>query len=147
MDDLLAKPIDQAAVVVLDTETTGLFPAQGHRIVEIGAVRYEPGSDGPWQAVAEFSQLIQPDRRMDPGASRVNGIWDADLLGMPRGALRCTGRSSVDPPLVCSSERPVPFRPARSPLDGIGFPVICDPQRTIANLPVSVTVASAAPSA
>jgi DNA polymerase-3 subunit epsilon len=84
MDDLLAKPIDQAAVVVLDTETTGLFPAQGHRIVEIGAVRYEPGPDGPWQVVAEFSQLIQPDRRMDPGASRVNGIWDTDLLGMPR---------------------------------------------------------------
>lgn len=84
MDDLLRKPLDQAAVVVLDTETTGLFPAQGHRVVEIGAVRYEPGPAGPWQIVAEFSQLLQPDRRMGPGATRVNNITDADLAGMPR---------------------------------------------------------------
>lgn len=73
-------------MVVLDTETTGLFPAMGHRVVEIGAVRYEPGPDGPWQTAAEFSQLLQPDRRMDPGATRVNGITDADLLGQPRFA-------------------------------------------------------------
>jgi DNA polymerase-3 subunit epsilon len=86
MDDLLWKPIKEAAVVVLDTETTGLFPDQGHRVVEIGAVRLEPGPRGPWQVVAEFNQLLQPDRRMDPGATRVNGIGDADLLGMPHFA-------------------------------------------------------------
>ena len=84
MDDLLEKHIDEAAVVVLDTETTGLFPAHGHRIVEIGAVRYEPRREGAWQVAAEFSQLMQPDRQMDPGATRVNGITDDDLLGMPR---------------------------------------------------------------
>lgn len=86
MDELLAEPIEQAAVVVLDTETTGLFPSQGHRVVEIGAVRYEPGNNGPWQITAEFSQLLQPDRRMDPGATRVNGITDRDLIGKPRFA-------------------------------------------------------------
>jgi DNA polymerase-3 subunit epsilon len=84
MDDLLFKPIEQAAVVVLDTETTGLFPSQGHRVVEIGAVRYEPGPNGPWQVVAEFNQLVQPDRQMELGATRVNGITDADLAGAPR---------------------------------------------------------------
>ena len=84
MDDLLCQPIDQAAVVVLDTETTGLFPSQGHRVVEIGAVRYEPGPKGPWQVAAEFGQLLQPGRRMEPGATRVNGITDADLVREPR---------------------------------------------------------------
>ncbi len=86
MDDLLQKPLDQAAVVVLDTETTGLFPDQGHRVVEIGAVRYQPGPAGPWQIAGQFSQLLQPDRRMGPAATRVNGITDGDLAGMPRFA-------------------------------------------------------------
>ena len=33
--------------------------------------------------VAELDQLLQPGRRMDPDASRVNGIDDIDLLGKP----------------------------------------------------------------
>jgi DNA polymerase-3 subunit epsilon len=82
--DLLQTPIEQAAVVVLDTETTGLYPSMGHRIVELGAVRFQPGPAGPWHMAAEFSQLLQPDRRMEPGATRVNGITDADLVGAPR---------------------------------------------------------------
>ena len=86
MKDLLQTPIEQAAVVVLDTETTGLFAATGHRIVEIGAVRFQPGPAGPWQITAELSQLLQPDRRMEPSATRVNGITDADLVGAPRFA-------------------------------------------------------------
>lgn len=77
-DDLLEKRPFDIPLVVLDTETTGLDPAMGHRVVEIGAVRFENG-----QKVAEMDQLLQPERRMDPGASRVNGIDDEDLLGQP----------------------------------------------------------------
>jgi DNA polymerase III epsilon subunit len=65
-------------LVVLDTETTGLSPKQGHRVVEIGAVRFENGKQ-----TAEFSQLLYPQRKMDPRASRINGITDADLAGQP----------------------------------------------------------------
>ncbi|MCA9958851.1 MAG: WYL domain-containing protein [Anaerolineales bacterium] len=73
-------------IVVLDTETTGLNPAMGHRIVELGAVRLEN-----WQVVAEVSQLIQPERRMDPKASTVNGITDMDLQGQPTFAQIASG--------------------------------------------------------
>lgn len=66
--------------VVLDTETTGLSPAQGHRIIEIGCVelvnRRLTGK--------VFHTYIQPDRAVDPGAMRVHGITDEFLVGKPR---------------------------------------------------------------
>lgn len=65
-------------IVVLDTETTGLFPGLGHRIVEIGAIRMEK-----WRVTGEINQLIQPDRKMDPRSSAVNHIYDEDLVGKP----------------------------------------------------------------
>jgi DNA polymerase III epsilon subunit len=77
-EDLLEKRPLSAPFVVLDTETTGLHPHTGHRVVEIGAVRYENG-----ERVAEINQLLQPGRRMDLDASRINGIEDIDLLGKP----------------------------------------------------------------
>lgn len=65
-------------IVVLDTETTGLFPGLGHRIVEIGAIRMEN-----WRVTGEINQLIQPDRKMDPRSTAVNHITDEDLVGKP----------------------------------------------------------------
>ena len=65
-------------LVILDTETTGLFPGLGHRVVEIGAVRLEN-----WREVGQLSTLLQPGRKMDPKASSVNGIADDDLVGQP----------------------------------------------------------------
>jgi DNA polymerase-3 subunit epsilon len=77
-EDFLEKRPFDIPLVVLDTETTGLHPYIGHRVVEIGAVRFENG-----EKVAEIDQLLQPGRRMDPDASRVNGIEDIDLIGKP----------------------------------------------------------------
>ncbi len=72
------KLLSEIPIVILDTETTGLNPAMGHRVVEIGLVRLEN-----WQVVAEINQLIQPGRRMDVKASAVNGITDGDLKAQP----------------------------------------------------------------
>ena len=80
---LLALPIDQAPIVVLDTETTGLNPVTGDRIVEIAAVRYACDTSGNWRVQDSFSQLLYPGRRMAPGASRVNQIYDEDLRNKP----------------------------------------------------------------
>ncbi len=66
--------------VVLDTETTGLSPAGGHRIIEIGCVemvnRRLTGK--------VFHTYLQPDRVVDPGAMKVHGITDSFLEGKPR---------------------------------------------------------------
>lgn len=71
------RPSD-VPLVILDTETTGLYPGLGHRVVEIGAIRLEA-----WQEVGQVSTLLQPGRKMDPKASSVNGISDSSLVGQP----------------------------------------------------------------
>lgn len=66
--------------VILDTETTGLSPQQGHRIIEIGCVelinRRLTGKT--------FHTYIQPDREVDEGAMRVHGITNEFLVDKPR---------------------------------------------------------------
>src|SRR5262245_63603076 len=66
--------------VVLDTETTGLEPEQGHRIIEIGCVemvnRRKTGRT--------FHRYLRPDREVDRGALEVHGITNEFLAGQPR---------------------------------------------------------------
>ncbi len=68
--------------IVLDTETTGLEPAEGHRIIEIGCVelvnRRPTGNN--------YHQYLQPDREIDPGAVEVHGITNEFLADKPRFA-------------------------------------------------------------
>lgn len=68
--------------IVLDTETTGLSTAQGHRIIEVGCLelvnRRITGR--------EYHRFINPERDIDEGAERVHGISRADLEGQPRFA-------------------------------------------------------------
>lgn len=78
MYDFEEKRPFEIPIVVLDTETTGLQAGLGHRVIEFGAVRLEKG-----QIVGEMNTLIQPGRHIDPKASAVNGISDADLVNQP----------------------------------------------------------------
>jgi DNA polymerase-3 subunit epsilon len=65
--------------VVLDTETTGLEVGKGHRIVEIGCVELlERRLTG-----REFRRFVNPQRKMDEGASAVTGITDDSLTDKP----------------------------------------------------------------
>lgn len=68
--------------IVLDTETTGLNPEEGHRIIEIGCVeivkRRVTGS--------RFHVYINPEREIDPGAVEVHGLDNAFLADKPRFA-------------------------------------------------------------
>ena len=65
--------------IVLDTETTGLNPAEGHRVLEIGAVEIVH------QAVTGrvFHRLINPERDVPQDAARVHGHTVAALKDKP----------------------------------------------------------------
>jgi len=66
--------------LVLDTETTGLDPNSGHRLIEIACVEvidFIPTG-------REFHEYVHPDRAIDPDAERVHGISLAMLEGKPR---------------------------------------------------------------
>ena len=66
--------------IIVDTETTGLEPEQGHRIIEIGCVevlnRRATGRT--------FHRYLRPDRQVDPGALAVHGITNEFLANQPR---------------------------------------------------------------
>ena len=66
--------------IVLDTETTGLSTAQGHRIIEIGCLELVNRR----LTGREFHRFLNPDRDIDEGAERVHGISRADLENQPR---------------------------------------------------------------
>lgn len=65
--------------IVLDTETTGLDPLQGHRVVEIGCVElYNLMPTGK-----TFHTYLNPERDVPPEASAVSGIKTEDLIDKP----------------------------------------------------------------
>ncbi len=68
--------------IVLDTETTGLDPADGHRIVEIGCV--ELFNTVPTGKV--FHRWLNPDRDVPEGAAAVHGLTASFLADKPRFA-------------------------------------------------------------
>ena len=65
--------------IILDTETTGLDPAYGHRVIEIGAIevvdRNITGRD--------FHTYLKPNRESDPGALNVHGLTTEFLSDKP----------------------------------------------------------------
>ena len=65
--------------IVLDTETTGLEPSQGHRIIEIGCVELVDRK----LTGRHYHQYIQPNRLVDEGAMEVHGITDEFLKDKP----------------------------------------------------------------
>jgi len=65
--------------VVLDTETTGLDPKGGHRIIEIGAVEIM----GRRLTGRHYHQYINPERMIDAGAQEVHGISNDFLDDKP----------------------------------------------------------------
>jgi DNA polymerase-3 subunit epsilon len=70
----LAQPLGEASFVVVDLETTGGAPGQGHGIIEIGALKLAGG-----KVVDRFVELVNPQRRLPPFITALTGIT-ADML-------------------------------------------------------------------
>ena len=68
--------------IVLDTETTGFEPAEGHRIVEIGAIELI----NHMPTCRTYHQYLNPDRPMPPATFEVHGLGDDFLRDKPRFA-------------------------------------------------------------
>ena len=70
--------------IILDTETTGLEPSQGHRIIEIAAV--EMVNRKLSAADRHFHCYINPGRESDEGALQVHGLSTEFLSDKPKFA-------------------------------------------------------------
>ena len=73
--------IHEAEYVVFDVETTGLSPASGDRIVEIGAVKLRNG-----QIVDEWESFVNPERDIPIEATNVNNITNEMVSDAPLSA-------------------------------------------------------------
>ncbi len=68
--------------IVLDTETTGLDPKQGHRIIEVAAIEL----NGRKVSDRTFHRYINPEREIDEGAAAVHGLTLDRLQDEPKFA-------------------------------------------------------------
>lgn len=68
--------------IVLDTETTGLEPAEGHRIIEVACLELA----GRRTTGRHFHRFVNPERAVDFGATQVHGLTAEDLADKPRFA-------------------------------------------------------------
>jgi DNA polymerase III subunit epsilon len=66
-------------LIVLDTETTGINPREGHRIIEVGAVQIENREI----TNTEFHKYIQPNRTVGDSVN-IHGITDKFLINKPQ---------------------------------------------------------------
>ena len=76
--DAPLPPWYQRKLAVIDTETTGLNPDQGDRIVELGLICFDKG-----EVVDRWGTLIDPDCPLPADTTRITGIRPEDVAGQP----------------------------------------------------------------
>ncbi|MDP2927261.1 MAG: exonuclease domain-containing protein [Candidatus Omnitrophota bacterium] len=74
----MTEDIDEVEFTIFDTETTGLNPVSGDRIVELAGLRVKGK-----ERIAEFDALVNPGRGISPEAFAVNKITPEMLKNAP----------------------------------------------------------------
>lgn len=65
-------------LAVIDTETTGLYPAAGDRIIEVAVIAFDGGV-----ITDRWSTLIDPGKPLEPDVTQLTGIKQQDVEGQP----------------------------------------------------------------
>lgn len=80
MADIMAELPQWALqpLAVLDTETTGLYPAAGDRVIEVAVVAFDNGI-----VTDRWSTLLDPQRTLDAEVTQLTGIRPEELTGQP----------------------------------------------------------------
>ncbi len=73
----------ERAIVAFDTETTGLLPFGGDRIIEFAAVRMWLAPDGSVARTEPFTRLVNPGIPIPRKVTELTGISDATVAGAP----------------------------------------------------------------
>jgi len=74
----LLDKLSRIPIAVIDTETTGVSPRLGHRVIEVGIVRLEGGRE-----VAHYQQLVDPSRWIPHEVTAMTGITQEMVTGQP----------------------------------------------------------------
>ena len=78
--ELAERPLSELTYTVFDTETTGLEPSAGDRILQIGATRIV---NGRLLRHESFEQLVDPQRDIPPAGIPIHGIRPEMVIGQP----------------------------------------------------------------
>ena len=127
-------PLEDAAFIVVDLETTGFTPAQAE-ILEIGAIRVEAGEGvGRPELGSEFESLVKPSAPIPARICALTGIDDHTAragLSLPEAlrAWQAWRDSTPSAPLVAHNaafdERFLRAALTRCGMRGLGVPMLC----------------------
>lgn len=107
-------------LVFVDVETTGLYPAFGDRVIELGALKVRDGGE-----IDSFAQLVDPERPISPGASAVNGITNEMVRGEPTfGEVADSFLSFIEGAILIAHNAPFDLGFLSSELRRAGFPML-----------------------
>lgn len=78
--EILDTPLNKLSYVVFDLETTGTHPEAGDKIVEIGAVKINPGFR---IQETKFHTLVNPEVKIPKSSTKIHGITDEKVDNAP----------------------------------------------------------------
>ena len=116
----MEENIEKIEFTIFDTETTGLDPITGDRIVELAGLRIKGQ-----EKLAEFEALVNPGRDISPGAFAVNKITPEMLKSAPSiGTIMPNFLEFIQGSCLCSYNAEFDLGFINQELKLLGLPVI-----------------------